>query len=134
MKKYQLEVTEEQLQLIADCVEDIHRFMSGQCMLANSLSMLDNYMLIRNKLDEIKPLVTPQLSANEAYGWNGGNCPNKSQQRFIAKTYGIYREILHVLISERSQPGDCNVYLSPTKTCKDSEPLPTITRIDKDQN
>lgn len=131
MKKYRLEITEEQLQLIADCVEDIHRFMSGQCMLANSASILDNYNVIRNKLEEIKPFVTPELSANETYSWSGGSCPNKSQQRFIAQTYGIYREILHVLISERSQPGDCNVYLSPTLTCKDSEPLPTITRINK---
>lgn len=132
MKKYLLEVTEEQLQLIADCVEDMCRFMSGQCMLANSVSMLDNFNEVRRKLDELKPLVTPQLSANESYSWNGSGCPNKSQQKFIAKTYGIYREILHVLMTERCKPGDFNVYLEPTLTCKENLPLPTITRIDEE--
>ena len=36
MKKYRITLTEEQLRLIADCVEDCHRFACGQTELWNT--------------------------------------------------------------------------------------------------
>ena len=38
-KKYRITLTEHQLMLIANCVEDCHRFASGQTELANTLDI-----------------------------------------------------------------------------------------------
>lgn len=130
MKRFLLEVTEEQLQLIADCVEDECRFMSGQMDLFNATAILNNCSEVRDKLDELKPFVTPHLPHNASYSWNGGHCPNKSQRKFIAQTYGIYREIRHRLAEENCDPNVWSVYLSETLTCKDSTPLPIINVIE----
>jgi hypothetical protein len=81
MKKYQIELNEEQLYLIAHCVEDIHRFMSGQTELSNCISCLEKYEDLRDKLEELQPLITPNLSHNASYGWSGGDCPNKHQRQ-----------------------------------------------------
>lgn len=43
-QKYILTVTESQLSLIADCVEDLSRFMAGQMELWNATSRLDNFV------------------------------------------------------------------------------------------
>ena len=40
MKKYRITLTEEQLRLIADCVEDCHRFACGQTELWNTTLQL----------------------------------------------------------------------------------------------
>lgn len=126
--KYNLEVTEEQLHIIVDCVEDLCRFAAGQTELHNTTAMLDHNHDLREYLKDLKPLVTPRLARNASYPWNGSGCPNDIQRKFIAKTYGIYREIRHVLAVEK-QSGTWDVHLSPTLTCEDSKPLPKITRI-----
>lgn len=126
-KRYSLEVTEEQLKLIADCVEDLHRFAAGQTDMWQTAYLYNNRELIE-RLKELKPLVTPCLSPNEDYSWDGGDCPNNRQRKFIAMTYGIYREIRHALAVEK-QKGTRSVYSSPTLTCEDNVPLPIIKRI-----
>lgn len=126
--KYTLEVTEEQLYLIADCVEDLHRFAAGQMELYNTTVMLDNHYELGERLKDLKPLVTPHLEWSASYPWNGGGCPNELQRKFIAMTYGIYREILHALAVE-NQNGTWNTYLISTLTCEDNVPLPIIKRI-----
>ena len=128
MKKYQVTLTEQQLRLIAECVEDCHRFMSGQVNMHNITSRLDNYRKVYEKLQEVKPLVTPELPWNAAYGWSGGNCPNKSQRQFIAQTYPIYREILHFFACQQKD-NDWNVYRSETLTCKEGGPLIQIKEL-----
>ena len=123
MKKYIVTLNEHQLDLISQCVEDLHRFYGGQMELWNTASMLghENFMKLRDKLNELKPLVTPQLRINESYDWAGNNCPNKHQRKFLAETYYIYREIRHKL----TDPNDTwNVYNSPTLRCEESgEPI-----------
>ena len=123
MKKFRVTLNEHQLRLISQCVEDCHRFMGGQMELLNTISCLDhkNFMELRDKLGELKPLVTPDLQRNACYGWDGGTCPNKHQRKFLAETYYIYREILHQL----TDPKDTwNVYSGFTLTCEDSgEPI-----------
>lgn len=116
MKKYQLTVTERQLNLIAECVEDCHRFMAGQYELHNMTSRLDAFHEIQDTLKDTKPLVTPHISIGASYGWNGGSCPNEYQRKFIAETYPIYREIYHFLTIER---GLDNTYSSETLTCEE---------------
>lgn len=120
-RRYQIELTEEQLSLIANCVEDCHRFISGQMGMSNSASMLDTFHELENQLEELQPLVTPELPRGASYGWSGGSCPNDCQRRFIAQTYYLYREIRHRLTVDR---GIDNVYSSETLLCENSgEPI-----------
>lgn len=126
-KRYRIEVSESQLRMIASCVEDIHRFMGGQMELHNCTSMLDNMHEVHEKLREVYPLVVPELASGygygAAYGWNGGSCPNKSQRKFLAASYYLYREILHFFACQRTDDV-WNVYRSSTLTCEDSgEPI-----------
>lgn len=124
-KKYLIELTENQLKLIANCVEDCHRFAGGQVELFNTTARLDNEIEITKGLKGLKNLVTPHLPYNASYCWNGGRCPNDNQRKFIAQTYPIYREILHFLAVENNLD---NVYTSPTLTCEEGgEPI-KITR------
>ena len=125
-KKWRIELTESQLLLIANCVEDCHRFIGGQMDLYNSTYCLKNYCELSEELGKLQPLVTPLLSRNASYGWNGGSCPDDYQRKFIAETYYLYREIYHQLTLEAAKHRDMgwNVYFSDTLTCKESgEPI-----------
>lgn len=128
MKKFRVTLNEHQLRLISQCVEDLHRFYGGQMELWNTAPMLDheNFMKLRDKLNELKPLVTPQLGRNACYGWDGSTCPNKHQRKFLAETYYIYREILHILMVSN---GIENVYSSPTLYCNESGELIKIEEV-----
>ncbi len=130
-QKYTLTVTESQLRLIANCVEDMSRFMGGQMELWNATSKLNNFIELKERLDDLHSLVTPNLPRNASYGWNGGGCPNKYQEEFIAKTYAIYREIRHRLSVLNKDPNDenYNVYDSSTLTCKLGGELPKIEKV-----
>lgn len=130
-QKYTLTVTESQLRLIADCVEDMSRFMVGQMELWNATSILDNFVELKERLNDLHSLVTPDLPRNASYGWNGGECPNKNQEEFIAKTYAIYREIRHRLRMLNKDPNDenYNVYDSSSLTCELGGELPKIEKV-----
>jgi hypothetical protein len=125
-KRYRLEVSETQLRMIADCVEDCHRFMAGQTELQNCTAMLDNRNHLHDVLrKEAYPLVVPELyrkyGINASYDWAGTHCPNEHQRKFIAQSYYLYREILHFFATSK---GWDNVYSSATITCADSgEPI-----------
>lgn len=122
-KKYLIELSETQLHLIAECVEDCHRFMAGQTEMQNCISRFENDLPISDSLKRLKPLVTPELPFNASYGWSGGDCPNKHQRKFIAQTYPIYREILHFFACQKSG-NEWNVYNSDTLTCTEGgEPI-----------
>ena len=70
-QKYTLTVTESQLRLIADCVEDMSRFMGAQMGVWNATSRLDNFIELKERLDDLQSLVTPELPRNTSYRWNG---------------------------------------------------------------
>lgn len=120
-KKYRLTLNEHQLRLIANCVEDCSRFMTGQMELYNCTASLDDMHELHDKLNELQRLVTPRLCRGSYYNWSGSSCPNDEQRKFIAESYYIYREIIHQLTVDK---GIKNVYSSPTLTCEDSgEPI-----------
>lgn len=131
-QKYTLTVTESQLRLIADCVEDLSRFMGGQMELWNTTTRLDNFIELKERLDDLHSLVTPDIPRNASYGWNGGGCSNKHQEEFIAKTYATYREIRHKMRILNREPEDYDycVYDSPTLTCKLGGELPKIEKVE----
>lgn len=122
MKRYTVEVNEHQLRLIAQCVEDLSRFYSGQMGLSNTANILDEKrkVMLQDELDELKPIVTPDIR-DGYYGWSGAGCGNEIQRKFLAETYYLYREIYHQL----ANPDDTwNVYNSETLRCADSgEPI-----------
>ena len=125
-KKWRIELTEHQLRLIANCVEDCHRFIGGQMELSNSTACLKHGRHLGEELSTLQAFVTPELERGASYGWNGGHCPNKFQRKFIAETYYLYREIYHQLTLDAAKHKDMgwNVYLSETLTCKESgEPI-----------
>ena len=131
-KKWRIELTESQLWLLANCVEDCHRFMGGQMGLSNSTTCLEHYCELGEELSKLQPLVTPELGRNASYGWNGGSCPNDNQRKFLAETYYLYREIYHQLTLEAAKHKDMgwNVYIDETLTCNESgEPI-KVERIE----
>lgn len=124
-KKYQITLNERQLRLIADCLEDCSLFMAGQTELHNCISKLEHRQKAADTLKMAYRDVVPDLAAkygtNTYYPWNGGECPNEAQRKFIAESYYLYREIRHFDVMNR---GVDNVYSSPTLRCADSgEPI-----------
>ena len=118
-KKWRIELTEHQLNLMARCIEDCHRFIGGQMELINSTSCLKHHRQeLWEELGKLQHFVTPELGRGSSYGWNGGHCPNEDQRKFLAETYYLYREIYHQLTLEASKQKDMcwNVYLGETLT------------------
>lgn len=125
-KKWRIELTEHQLRLMAQCVEDCHRFIGGQMELSNSTACLKHSRHLGEELRTLQPFVTPLLGLGASYGWNGGSCPDKSQRKFLAETYYLYREIYHKITRDVAKYVDMglNVYLDETLTCSESgEPI-----------
>ena len=130
--KWRIELTEHQLRLIANCVEDCHRFIGGQMELSNSTACLKHYRELSDELGKLQTFVTPLLEHRAAYGWDGGTCPDKHQRKFIAETYYLYREIYHQMTLEEANRKymGWNVYIGGTLTCSDSgEPI-KVERIE----
>ena len=131
-KKWRIELTEHQLRLIANCVEDCHRFIGGQMELSNSTACLKHGRHLGEILSTLQAFVTPELEHGASYGWNGCTCPDDNQRKFIAETYYLYREIYHQLTLEAAKHKDMgyNVYLGETLTCSESgEPI-KVERIE----
>lgn len=128
MKKYRITLTERQLLLVSKCVEDCHRFAAGQTELWNTTSEFNIKDLreLRNRLQDLQPLVTPELDRYCSYDWSGSCCKDKHQRRFIAETYPIYREILHFFSIKDNFN---NVYTSMTLTCDEGGALPIIEEV-----
>lgn len=112
MKKYKIELSEKQMKLISDCLEDISRFASGQCEMRHTIDEMlktlpfDEEMEKRDDvnqlLNEVKRILLPDFPDNSSKGYNGSE--------FIGNTYQIYRTILHQLAKDNNWD---NVYSSP---------------------
>ena len=125
MKKYRITLTKEQLMLIANCVEDCHRFACGETDLHNTISRIessDKRNKLRRRLWILPRFINPELLPNSSYGWAGTGCKDEHQRKFIAKTYTIYREILHKVVNK-------GVYKYPTLTCEEGGELPIIEEV-----
>lgn len=126
-KNFQITVNEHQLNLIAACIEDCTRFLCGQTELWHTTSQLPkNYLELREKLEELQPLVTPDLPKGASYGWNGGNCPDEWQRKMIAETYYLYRTMLYALHKDDEH---WSVYKEPALRCADSGEVIEIKEV-----
>lgn len=125
---YTVTMNEHQFRLMIDCIEDVARFMAGQTELFNAISILPNYLEVKDKMSELHPHIVPDLPQGASYGWSGGGCPNEVQEKFIAETYYLYREMKHQYTMANNIS---NVYSSDTLRCKNSgEPI-TVTWEEK---
>ena len=97
MKKYKIELSEEQMRVIAQCLEDVSRFASGQWKMENTIEAMlqclpfEEQIKRRDEAEEllkkVKRILLPELQDNASKGYNGSE--------FIGNTYQIYRTILH---------------------------------------
>lgn len=111
MKKYKIELSEDQMRLIADCLEDISRFASGQWEMRYTIEAMtknlpfDEQMKRRDEVEELfrqaKRVLLPDMVDNGSFGYNG--------TEFIGNTYQIYRTILYKLAVDNNWD---NVYSS----------------------
>ena len=111
-KKYTIELSEEQMRLIADCLDDVSRFASGQWQLRNTLEEMlkglpfEEFLERRNKAEELlrqaKRVLLPDFVDNQSYGYNS--------TKFIGNCYQISRTILYQLAIDNDLG---NVYSSP---------------------
>ena len=110
MKKYRIELSEDQMRLVADCLEDVSRFASGQWELRWTIQEIlrelpfDEQIKRRNEaeelLSEVKKLLFPDMPLGQGY----------NDTAFIGNTYQIYRTILHQLAKDNNWN---NVYSFP---------------------
>jgi hypothetical protein len=111
MKKYKIELSEEQMKLISDCLEDVSRFASGQWEMRYTIEeMLRGLPFgeqmkrrdeVESLLKQVKRVLLPDYPDNSSKGYNGSE--------FIGNTYQIYRSILHQLAIDNNWN---NVYSS----------------------
>ena len=112
-KKYTIELSEDQMRLIADCMEDVSRFASGQWQLRHTVEEMlrdlpfDEQMKRRDETEELlrqaKRVLLPDFVDNESYGYNS--------TEFIGNCYQVYRTILYQLAMDNDWN---NVYSYPS--------------------
>ena len=112
MKKYRIELSEDQMRLVANCIEDVSRFASGQWELRYTIEEMlkglpfDEQMKRRDQVEELlkqtKRVLLPDFPDNASKGYNGSD--------FIGNVYQIYRTILYQLAKDNNWD---NVYSSP---------------------
>ena len=112
MNRYQIELSEDQMRLIIDCLDDIGRFASGQWQLRYTIEEMvrglpfDEQMKRRNEVEELlrqaKRILLPTFADNQSFGYDG--------TVFIGNTYQISRTMLHQLAMDHNWD---NVYSSP---------------------
>lgn len=123
---WQITLTEDKMRLIAGCVEDCSRFLSGQTELYNTTSGLfpiEDWQHLQEKLRDLKRYVTPDLSHSSSYDYMGNGCPNDYQRKSIAQGYATYKSILHALATEYQWN---NVHSRDPLTCEEGGNLMTV--------
>jgi hypothetical protein len=110
--KYTIELSEEQMRLIAFCMDDVCRFAAGQWELQYTIENMvrglpfDEQIRRRDDAEEhlkqAKRVLIPQFVDNQSYGYNS--------TEFIGNIYQITRTILYQLAIDHNWD---NVYSSP---------------------
>lgn len=111
-KRYTIELSEEQMRLISDCMDDVSRFAAGQWQLRSTIEEMlrglpfEEQMKRRNEAEELlrqaKRVLLPDFADNQSFGYNS--------TEFIGNCYQISRTILYQLAKDN---GWDNVYSYP---------------------
>lgn len=132
-RKWRIELTEEQLCVMINALEDWHRFISGQCSMDYATSYIDTpkaMHMTRKLLDEqVKPAMFPELALNASYSWCGGQ-PNPYMSKAAAMSYVIYREARHKMTLANGS-SDWSVYRTETLTCEAQGPMVKVEPVDE---
>lgn len=134
-KKYRITMTETQLRLMIDAVEDWHRFLAGDCRMDNATSYIENASdmhLCRRLINEAAhPFIVPEYkySLNSAHKWSGIGCPRENQRKAITMSYMLYREPLHHLIANNGEDMSWCAYNGETLTCPEQGELIKIEEV-----
>lgn len=131
-RKWQITLTEEQMCVLMDAVEDWHRFICGECSMSNATSYIGNTAMHKTReiLDkQVKPAMFPELYLNQSYKWCGGQT-NQHMSKDAAISYMIYREIRHQLTLADKQK-HYSVYESETLTCEEQGPMIKVRPLDE---
>lgn len=95
-RRWRIELTEEQLRVAIEAIEDWHRFISGQCEMDYATSYIDNSNNMHKVRDilrnQVKPLMFPELDRAASYGWCGGQ-PNTISTDCCPQEYPIRSSI-----------------------------------------
>lgn len=133
MKKqrlWQITLTEEQLCVLMDAVEDWHRFICGECSMNYATSYIDNPAMHKARdilNNQVKPAMFPELYLGQCYKWCGGQ-PNPHMSKDAAISYMIYREIRHQMaVANKNED-------SGTLTCIEQGPMIKVIPLDENQN
>ena len=104
MRKYKIELSEAQMRLIANCLEDISRFASGQWEMGYTVGEMlrdlpfDERIKRRGEAEEFlkqaKKVLLPDYADDSSIYYNG--------TEFIGNTYQIYRTILYQLAKDNN--------------------------------
>ena len=91
-KKWRIELTEHQLRLIANCVEDCHRFIGGQMELSNSTACLKIIGNLARNWVRYNPLLLPNLDVEHLMaGMEGIAQINSNASSLLKPTISIVR-------------------------------------------
>jgi hypothetical protein len=96
-KLYNLVVNEEQLRLIAMCVEDCSRFAAGQFGLSNTVAYGNAGSDYEFSMDVIHDIERECCKRGLIPALRDGSYLKYNSTPFIGNTYQIYREIYHYL-------------------------------------
>lgn len=110
-EKYLLEVTPTQLQLIEDCVEDCHRFASGDFAMCNTVSLANRDSAYDIRLSDMRRVVGVAESVGLVPGLRAGQHLSYNATAWLGNTYQIWRGIKHYRTVES---GVQNTYSSDT--------------------
>ena len=112
MKKYRIELSEDQMSLVAQCLEDVSKFAAGQWAMENTVEAMVKGLPFKEQIDrrdeaeeylkQAKRVLLPDMHDNSSKGYDGSE--------FIGNTYQIYRTILHRFAIDNNWD---NVYSSP---------------------
>lgn len=126
-RKWKITLTEEQLYVLMNAVEDWNRFICGECSMSYATSYIESpktMHMVRDILNgQVKTHMFPELFHGQGYSWNGGQ-PNKHMSKSAAISYMIYREIRHQVAVAKNRKDD------KTLTCDDQGPMIKVELLD----
>lgn len=133
-KLYQITLTEKQLCVMIEALEDWHRFVCGQCTMDNATSYLPNKQMRETReilQKQVERAIFPELSLNSSYSWHGGHKDNPAMSEVAAITYMLYRELRHQLCNIKGT--NSGVYSSPTLTDEQQGRMVTLEEYNKEK-
>ncbi|MBD5401146.1 hypothetical protein HDR61_05510 [bacterium] len=145
-RRWLIECSEEQLQLIRDSLSDVHQFLRGDPSMQNtSLCTPNNGTFLRPHLHRMRRYIAPELAERfpmpDSYGrpviysWSGHDCPIPRQQKKIALSYAIHSAITYNINRFLFPKGDPAYNPRPKTTILSGEPIRCLPgRIKQSKN